>query len=197
MNLNEHISACCKKAARQLNALARVSRNLDLKSRRTIYNSFIMSNFNYCPLVWHFCGKMNNQKLEKIQERALRILYDDYKSSYEHLVETAGTCTILINRLRQITLTVFKSLHGLNPPCLSDMFVIKDMDYCMRDSSILMLPKRKNKTHGWRSISYLGPKLWNDLPNYMKETDSLNEFRKIMNNWKGPASDMTSYSSYI
>ena len=74
---SQHISACCKKAARQLNALARISKHLNINSRRTIYNSFIMSNFNYCPLVWHFCGQVNNQKLEKIQERALRILFTD------------------------------------------------------------------------------------------------------------------------
>ena len=64
---SQHISICCKKAARQLNALARISKHLNINSRRAIYNSFIMSNFNYCPLVWHFCGQVNNQKLEKIQ----------------------------------------------------------------------------------------------------------------------------------
>ena len=50
-----------------------------------------MSNFNYCPLVWHFCGQVNNQKLEKIQERALRILFADYNSSYTELLGRAGT----------------------------------------------------------------------------------------------------------
>ena len=62
---SQHISACGKKAARQLNALARISKHLNINSRRAIYNSFIMSNFNYCPLVWHFGGQVNNQKLEK------------------------------------------------------------------------------------------------------------------------------------
>ena len=71
---SQHISVCCKKTARQLNALARISRHLNISPRRAIYNSFIMNNFDYCPLVWHFCGEVNNQKLEKIQERALRIL---------------------------------------------------------------------------------------------------------------------------
>jgi hypothetical protein len=42
----------------------------------TIYYSFIMSNFNYCPLVWHFCGEVNTKKVEKIQERALKFIYE-------------------------------------------------------------------------------------------------------------------------
>ena len=57
LSFHEHISVCCAKADRQLNALARIAKHLDVRSRRTIYNSFIMSNFNHCPLVWHFCGK--------------------------------------------------------------------------------------------------------------------------------------------
>ena len=115
MCFSQHVSVCCRKAARQPNALARISKHLNINSCSAIYNSFIMSNFNYCPLVWHFCGQVNNQKLETIQEKALRILFADYNSSYTELPGNAGTTTLLIQRLRLIALTVFKSLHGLNP----------------------------------------------------------------------------------
>ena len=57
LSFHEHISVCCTIAARQLNALARIAKHLDVRSRRTIYNSFIMSNFNYCPLVGTFVEK--------------------------------------------------------------------------------------------------------------------------------------------
>ena len=122
MNLSNHISACCSKTARQLNALARIVKYIDIGSPKTIYNSFILSNFNYCPLMWHFCGKTNNDKLEKIPERALRILYQDHNSSNDDLLKTAGTSTLLIQRLRLMILTVFKSLNSLNPPCLNGIF---------------------------------------------------------------------------
>ena len=49
LSFNEHISVCFTKAARQLNALARNAKCLDVRSRKTIHKSFIMSNFNYCP----------------------------------------------------------------------------------------------------------------------------------------------------
>ena len=61
----EHVSSCCTKAARQLNAFSRISKNLDLKCRKLIFQSFALSNFTCCPLVWHFCGKQNNGKIEK------------------------------------------------------------------------------------------------------------------------------------
>ena len=91
-----------------------------------------MSKSNYCPLVWHFCGQVNNQKLEKSPERALRILFADYN----RLLGKAGTTTLHLQRLRLIALTVFISLHGLNPPCLNDLFTPKSVPYEMRDSSL-------------------------------------------------------------
>ena len=151
---SQHISSCCKKAARQLNALAHISRHLNINSRRAIYNSFIMSNFNYCPLIWHFCGQVNNQKLEQIQERALRILFADYNSSYLELLKRARTTTLLIQRLRSIALAVFKSLHGLNLPFLNDMFTPKYVPYQMRDSSLLEQSRCRTTTYGLRSMSF-------------------------------------------
>ena len=71
-NFNTHISNICKKAARQLNVLKRIGKHLNRLGKLTIYYSFIMSNFSYCPLTWHFCGEQNTKKIEKIQERALR-----------------------------------------------------------------------------------------------------------------------------
>ena len=82
LNFNEHISKICKKASRQLNVLKRIGKLLTRLGKLTIYYSFNMSNFNYCPLVWHFCGEVNTKKVEKIQERALRFIYEDYLASY-------------------------------------------------------------------------------------------------------------------
>ena len=70
LNFSLHVSSICKKASRQLNALARISNYLDVSARRTIYDSFVASNFNYCPLVWHFCGATNNNKIEKYKKGA-------------------------------------------------------------------------------------------------------------------------------
>jgi hypothetical protein len=57
LKFNTHISEICKKASRQLNVLKRIGKHLSKLGRLTIYHSNIMSNFNYCPVVWHFCGE--------------------------------------------------------------------------------------------------------------------------------------------
>ena len=181
LNFTYHISALCKKAARQLNALARIARYLDVNSRKIIYNSFVSCNFNYCPLVWHFCGKVNNSKLEKIHERALKIIYNNYDSSYEELISTSNSTTLLISRIHLILYEVFKSIQKINPPCISDLFKIKEFKYSMRKGIILHQPKKDTTTHGLRSLSYTGAKLWNDLSLSINENTDFLTFKSYVN----------------
>ena len=51
-NCNEHISNICKSAANQLSGFVRLKTFLGSNERNVLVNSFVLSNFNYCPLVW-------------------------------------------------------------------------------------------------------------------------------------------------
>ena len=68
-----HISAICKKAAKQLNALKRLGSFLNVSQRKALAQPFIMANFNYCPAVWHFCSAKDKYKVERIQEHTLHL----------------------------------------------------------------------------------------------------------------------------
>jgi hypothetical protein len=81
----------CIKASRQLNVLKRIGKQLSKLGRLTIYHTYIISNFNYCPVVWHFCGKMEN-----VQERALRFIYEDFNSDYDTLLLKSGLLSLKI-----------------------------------------------------------------------------------------------------
>ena len=154
-----------------------------------IFKSFILSNFTYCPLVWHFCGKQNNGKVEKIQERALRILHDDYISDYCDLLDKSGATTMLQSRFNCIVLEVFKSVRNMNPMCIQNMFKIKTPSYSLRDASKLQQPKRISTTFGLRSFTYFGSQLWNNLPIAFKESDDIVAFKDQLRHWGGPNLD--------
>ena len=196
LTFTEHISRCCKKAARQLNALSRIAKYLDMKSKKLIFNSFIMSNFNYCPLVWHFCGKGNNNKLEQIQERSLRTLLSDTRSDYESLLDTFSTIPLLTSRLKYMTLEAVRSVRQENAACLHDMFHVNQVPYEMRWNKIIQ-PKMKTTTHGLRFFSYLGAKLLNDLLKEIPDVCDLQtefteyEMKNLIKCWEGPMIDNT------
>ena len=87
LNFDAHISTICRKASQQLNILKCLGSYVNRLNKLTIFHTFILSNFNCCPLAWHFCTNKNSKKLEKVQERALRFVYEDYNSSYEELLQ--------------------------------------------------------------------------------------------------------------
>ena len=71
LTLNLHISSICRSATNQLNTLIRLKSYLSFNAKRVLMNSYIISNFNYCPLVWIFSTAKSLNKIESLQRRAL------------------------------------------------------------------------------------------------------------------------------
>ncbi len=105
-----------------------------------MYNTFILSNFNYCPIIWHFCGKTASKNVENIQERALRFMFNNKVSTYESLLDRCGYTTLYIRRIKTIANDVFKSVHDLIPTFMKEMFNTKEISYDLRDKYIMHLP---------------------------------------------------------
>ena len=160
LSFDLHISIVCKKASRQLNVLKRIGRNLCRLRKLNIYYSFIMSNFNYCPLVWHFCGEVNIKKIEEIQERALRFIYQDYNSSYDTLLDKSKLPSLKVRRLRAIALEAFKILNNQTPIYLNDILTYKPHSY----SNTVEIPQVRTSSYGVRSFRSSAAKIWNSLP---------------------------------
>ena len=125
LKFDSHIDKICKKAAEQLNSLKRVARLMGDREKNIIMNSFILCHFNYCPLIWILCGKGSQDKLEKINVRALRLAYSDYLSSYKDLLASSKETTIHVHLVRILVLEVYKTLNNLNPVFMKDYFVPK------------------------------------------------------------------------
>ena len=53
--------------------------------RTRIYNLMILTNFNYCPLIWLLCNKNANKIIDRVHKRALMILRNDHDSSFQLL----------------------------------------------------------------------------------------------------------------
>ena len=69
LNFNHHINNICKSASNQLNVLIRLKYLLGFKERKVLVNSFVISNFNYCSLVWNFSSAQSLNKIENLQKR--------------------------------------------------------------------------------------------------------------------------------
>ena len=152
LKFDKHVSVLCGKASRQLNALIRISRNLGYKQRFRIYETFILSNFNFCPIVWHYCSLTSTKNMEKIQKRALRFLTKDTESNYSQLLEKTNMPSLSLHRMRYVSTEVFKCLSQMNPSFMSNMFNVKKSMYNLRKSNMLCLPNFNTVKYGKRSF---------------------------------------------
>ena len=158
LNFTEHISDVCTKAGRQLNILQRLKKVLDNKSLMAIYKSFIMSNFIFCPIVWLFTCNKSLDRIENIQNRALRFVLDDYESGYHDLLIQCEVSGIKIMTLRLLAIEVFECVNKLNPEYLNEMFAIKKCPYDFRDTSILERSPSNTTKYGLKSFRNYGSK---------------------------------------
>ena len=59
--------------------------NLIFQKARILFKSFFEPQFKYCPIIWMFCSRSANNKINKFHGRAWRIVYDDCNSKFEEL----------------------------------------------------------------------------------------------------------------
>ena len=79
-----NLSYLCSK---QMNAIARLSRVLDTNAKMCIVNAFILSNFQICAVVYHHCTIYDARRLEKLQKRVLKYVYNNFKAFYVELMQ--------------------------------------------------------------------------------------------------------------
>ena len=71
----------CRKAGQKMNALSRVIPYMNITKQCTLLKTFFISQFNYCPLIWMCHSHAKNEKINRLHERYLRIIYNDKVST--------------------------------------------------------------------------------------------------------------------
>ena len=126
LHFNTHVKSLCSKANSKIRALYRLRSYLDSTQKLMLYNSFIMSSFYYCPVIWMFCGKTTNDEVNSVQQRALQTLYNDFNSSYQDLLDKGSHLTIHEINKRYLLIEVYKCINKENPPFLNGIFKSKE-----------------------------------------------------------------------
>ena len=118
LKFNTHISKICWKAGMQQNVVSRLSNYLDIQNITILYNTITMHNF-FIQNVVAFLQPLEHGKMEKINKMALRMVFNDYTSSYEDLLVKIGRPMLYAMRLRTICIETFKAVNNLNSAFIS------------------------------------------------------------------------------
>ena len=185
LSFEKHLNIICGKARAKINALGRVAPFMNAKKRRLIMNAFFNSQFSYCPLTWMFHSRLTNNKINRLHERCLRIVYSDNKSTYEELLEKDNTVSIHHRNLQFLAIELFKVLKGLSPEIMNEVFPLNEASgYNTRNRRTFKSRRVKSVRYGTNSLAYLAPKIWELVPIEMKNLDSLSAFKSAIKKWK-------------
>ena len=133
LSFDVDVGELCNKASQKLHALSRISHFMDIKQRQIIMKAFINSQFGYCSLVWMFHSRKMNNRINKIHERSLRIVFNDYRSTFRGLIDKDNSVTIHERNIQNLAIEHYKVINGLSPVIMSLVFPIKEnIKYCSK-----------------------------------------------------------------
>ena len=183
LSFNEHAKNICKKANQKLYALSRIAKYIQSDKLRIIMKAFIDSQFNYCSLTWMFHSRQINAKINKLHERALRIVYKDQKLTFEQLLVLDKSHSIHHRNLQKLAVEMFKVKHNMVPAPLQELFPKYDNVFNLRNQRCWQSFNIRTVGYGIDTLAYRGEKTWQLLPDFIRNSNTLSEFIFKIKKW--------------
>ena len=164
LSWSNHVNELCKKVTSAIGALRRIRPLISQSTAVLVYNSLIQPHFDYCSLVWDGLSDQLSDKLQKLQNRAARvILKANYGTSSSLLLDILKWDKLVIRRKKHKAIMMFKSLNAQAPVYLQNLFHERSTDYDLRNSFHKLTLPRPRTNYLKRSFSYSGALLWNSF----------------------------------
>ena len=126
-----------------------------------------------------FCSRNSNKKINRFHERAFRLVYDDYSSSFKTLLERDSSFSIHHQNIWSMLIEIYKSLNKAS----AENFFHSLFEFKFKQSQFPLehkMPFCNSVYRGKISIRYFGPQIWNSVPFEIRNAATLEDFsRKI------------------
>ena len=171
---HEQIYHICKRVGRSINCLKQARKFVPKNILLVIYSSLILPLFDYCDAVWANLNKGLSSKLQKLQNRAARIItFQGYDIRSSDILNHLNWDQLSVRRSKRICVIMNNIINGTVPDYLSQMFMKRDEINSYRQrlresENNLIITRIPNTEYCKKSFSYRGAKLWNSLPNELK-----------------------------
>lgn len=160
LNFEEQASVCIKKTASKVNFLYRISKKMPMETKKIVYNTIIKPQFEYCSTIYFTCKKELIEEMQKIQNRALRIILScEWRTPRNTMLQTVNIMSIMQNIKYNVMVIIYKMINGMLPLYLSSNLIhtrqIHSVNTRQNSNNTLRLPPfRLEQTK--RNIFYYG-----------------------------------------
>ena len=178
----------CKKITSGISALRRVKDFVDKQTLLSVYNAIVRPYFDYCCEVWDVFGETQSKRLQKLQNRAARLI-TNMTNDVDHslALQALGWETLEVERKKAKAKMIYKLLNNMGPQSQTYLPIKVDMtNYNLQNiSNTLCLPQPRTN-YLKKSFMYDVPFLWNSIPKEIKESKSLSSFHKKIAAYNDP-----------
>lgn len=183
MSMESYVNHICKVAYLELRRIGHIRQYLDVKETATLVSSFILSRLDYCNSLLAGVNNEKINKLQRIQNSAAKLVLK--KRKHDHVTPLLKELHWLPVKARityKLALTAFKCKHTDYPSYLSELLVPYTPMRQLRSSTTnkLSLPRVNLKNYGERAFTFTGPLAWNSLPESVRNTTSLDQFKVLL-----------------
>ena len=126
---------------------------------RIIMNAFFSSQFAYFPFIWMFHNRTLNTRINKLQERAIRLVHNDNTSSFYEFLQKENSATIHHRNIQKLALEMYRFKHRRAPKILLELFNETSVPYDLRQDISFRSYNVKTVLYSTETLSYLGPKI--------------------------------------
>ena len=128
LTFEKQIFNLCRKASRKIYVLARITPHMDLSKRRMVMNAFFNLQFNYCPLIQTCHNHTINEKINRLYEICLHIIYN-VKQSFFKMIREKDSVSIYDTNIQCPGTEMYQVSNGLSPSPVSNIFRQKKQSF--------------------------------------------------------------------
>ena len=165
--------------------LSIVSSLLRHQQKKVVSNSFIERDFSYCSLITLVNFIRSYRKVNKLHERILQLCQNEYNLSYEKRFSKQDLVNIHLRNIHQLMIEIFKSL-GLCPSCTIEIFISRNILYTISNPRDLNSHLPKTVYCRCDTTTSRGPKIWQLLPEEIKNAASQSSSSRTLSCGKTP-----------
>ena len=147
---------------------------MSIPKRKLLMDSFFISQFDYYPLVWMCHSRLMNNKVNRLHEKCLCIVYSDKTSSFEELLDKDRSVIIHKINIHVLAIEMFKVYRKLSSNIVTETFRAHWNNDNLRHSSFFFYTLRLYCLSRSESLSNFGPRTWDLVTNTLKELDDVN-----------------------
>ena len=187
LSWDKHVEIVLKKCNSLLYLLSRIKIFLTVPMRKLFFNAYILPHLDYCCVIWGNCNITQEDKLIRFQKRAARLILDkDFTTPSKSLFSELNWLTFPKRVKFQKAVLLYKIFNGLSPDYLRNIFTFTSdiHERTLRSSSQFQLYSPRPNTELFRkSFVYSGSIIWNSLPYYVKNANSVIHFKQLYLQW--------------